>query len=866
MMDRPKIILRTPDGLSQITFRRLRRIDFDACPLVSIEPDRDDAGFYAIAEKPLEAASAPHRSLHDAWQALGNVHELSDTVRAHVETVLGVTAPGPAQTTAMSLPPWPALSATTPRPTAAHPRAYQGTTDKPPRPKSAPSVDLRPYLCDPKGQDWLLTALGINRNEEWMLPAPFRVGLWPLLREQCPADVPAFLALYWALRLDERPALRAAVSKLVSLQADTKGWLQFVTEQAAPWQELFVVLLIESKVYTLDAQATLAEHRDRLADVRDGKWPFHRLFWLLRGLVTGLNPVYMMAGYRMSDLDTGDDSFAQTRQSGYFPETSTLELMAYLKPADDYYEGLARLVWRLCGELPGLGEIVQRMDPCRLVPDVAYSYLRLFVGYQWQDLMPEIRAAKWAFLRGYAGQIEEQLHSIPAEYQQKWVAALKDFLWFWDDPAALANNLPHAFALLQRLARPPFRTECDTSDVTSDYLGNLSGTLRERFLAASDASFRQLEQACQRRNNHCLIGGGTWALTRLLPELAVASLVDYPGKLCKVAKLLGCLPGPMVDEAVTVFGRQPIMADGISEWPLSDIVSFLDHHCGQAVYNPVPRQLREHLAGIRTLTMTLISHYRAQTNKQLTRTRLEMLEAAVLQRLAQNFGVVTPAGAARHALQLYFQADDENRRGFQKFLKAHWDGQRDYLHSHPRTQAWIKRHPGLDIGAWQQGITLVRQLSEHGAVQLAIEQDPLEALKLGTYVGSCLGLGGSFSYSAVAIVLDVNKQVIYARDAEGNVIARQTVAVSEEERLVCFEVYPVGVADAVKQVFADFDQSLAQAVGLPIHDPLREENYEISHILSHDWWDDCAWDLTVDGTSEHSLSLPDGGVQGGNVL
>ncbi|QRK06882.1 hypothetical protein JQX13_43620 [Archangium violaceum] len=49
-----------------------------------------------------------------------------------------------------------------------------------------------------------------------------------------------------------------------------------------------------------------------------------------------------------------------------------------------------------------------------------------------------------------------------------------------------------------------------------------------------------------------------------------------------------------------------------------------------------------------------------------------------------------------------------------------------------------------------------------GEVTLSLEQDTLEALRLGTHVGSCLGLNGLCDCSA-AVVLDVNKRVLYAR-------------------------------------------------------------------------------------------------------
>ena len=77
---------------------------------------------------------------------------------------------------------------------------------------------------------------------------------------------------------------------------------------------------------------------------------------------------------------------------------------------------------------------------------------------------------------------------------------------------------------------------------------------------------------------------------------------------------------------------------------------------------------------------------------------------------------------------------------------------------------------------------------------IRLEQDPLEVLKMGTYVGSCLGLGGGLTYSAAAALLDVNKQVLYARDEQGTVIARQLVAISDDNQLVPFRSIRVRAA------------------------------------------------------------------------
>jgi hypothetical protein len=133
---------------------------------------------------------------------------------------------------------------------------------------------------------------------------------------------------------------------------------------------------------------------------------------------------------------------------------------------------------------------------------------------------------------------------------------------------------------------------------------------------------------------------------------------------------------------------------------------------------------------------------------------------------------------------------------------------------------------------------------------LEIVDQPTPVLRLGTYVGSCLGLGGICAYSAVAVAMDVNKQVLYCRNSSGAVMARQVLAISEAEELVCFGVYPYGVARDLKQAFAEYDRAFARALGLSIHDPDAVENggpsSEVALLLASHWWDDDAWDLRVD--------------------
>ena len=171
-----------------------------------------------------------------------------------------------------------------------------------------------------------------------------------------------------------------------------------------------------------------------------------------------------------------------------------------------------------------------------------------------------------------------------------------------------------------------------------------------------------------------------------------------------------------------------------------------------------------------------------------------------------------------------------------------------YVENHPANRAWLARHPQLTVPAWLAGIELPRECAGKGLVTLSLETDPLEALRLGTYVGSCLGVGGDFTYSAAATVLDINKQVIFARDAEGRFLARQIVAISDDGELVCFEVYPRS-GPAMQQLFIDYDRAFATAIGTTVLTETGdgdEERGDVSRILSQGWHDDGVWSLAVD--------------------
>ena len=789
-MERLVGILRSEGALTTRQVRQNIAIDFTDCAAVALAFSEGMGGWYEFVECPLTdlpPSFLPQAPLREAWEALGDAVTLdTDAVRLVLtQTVLGQPLPR------VLTPPETARMPVRVKPTAAHPRAFAGTKYQPPTPKAPAARNWRPFLCHPHS----LATLAPDAAAEARLPEDFRVSLYPLVRGHSEAVIAEALALYWAMALDSSAERLAAAAYLFILQPgpNPAAWCRVILNQAPEHWTALLHLLIASGADTEDAGKLPASFTAILAETLAGKDPLYRAYWLLHGLTVKIDPTYLLSGYCLADTLDQSYAFHDVRCSGYCPIPTLLHWGEHCREDSDYYAGILLSVWEQCGLRPGLGEILEQTDWTRLTPNAAWRCVRLFSTSwdSWGDLTEAEAEAKWAAARPQIGAMLALAQEVPSEYQDKCAWHLMEYLWQWDTPKELQEYLPSALALTRRLCRPPFALTINPAAATTDFLAHLTFTQRERFLQAPDASFKRLEQACRRDNDAALIGRGTWALARHQAEWTLACFEQDPERLFHAAKRLGTLPAPIRDSIVRA------LAPGAEE---------------------------------------------------TARVSLARLEEAVLSVLASGFPAALREQAEPHALQLQ-QLIEENRRALRKFLAAHWEGRTDYRQTHPLTLRWLAAHPGLDLEAWQRGVTL-RAETNLGMVTLSVEQNPLEALKLGTYVGSCLGLGGSFAYSAAAVVLDINKQVVYARSERGTVVGRQLVAISENDQLVCYEVYPLSAQKELNGAFREFDQLFASVLALPIYGSGEAENYVIAQILSHDWWDDCAWNLAESDEQE----------------
>ncbi len=818
---------------------------------------RFDAGAHAELEapwtvvpsctlQPLSRGSRPE--LWAAWDALASVRRWDESTLEHVLTVLRSTVPStedpgdlPTLAAAASQP-------SPPRATAAHPRAFRGTKARPPRPRQPKALDLRPYLLKRKHLDQVLELLGAPQPADpylaWhhhhdtraSLDPAFVMYLLPLLSGCTWREVGAFAALARGLGLREQPELHAALVAVYLAAGDAAralGWWSHVLAHAAEDRLEAANLIATSEVARLPPlDPTVGASLAPLPAVQ--RWAFYR------GLVSGASVAYLEAGIRLEALARSrlpEPPPGQTDVTSLIQHTIARLGEAML--ADSGAEFWRAFLWMLCGHQPELVELLAEPKFAALAPKAAFALLRLAAAPHWT---PETATEEWTMLAPSLPRLLERATRVATEYQPKFVEELRRVYLLTERGAAPVDA---CLDLAFHLARPPFGTESVAAPALAslafDALDPARGaTYRVALQAAPDSSWLALEDACQRVNRARLLGRGLRLLARHVPELLLSTFATSPGGLLQTAELLCAVS---VEEAALALGeyvRTPLADPGSAQASVERLRDLIEPIASAGGPNPLRRALRRHLQGEARLTEAQLRGHRDRLVAGLELVRLAAIRQAIEQRLAARLQVAKlETSAVRHAAAMLSRVE-VNYRQLRRLLTATLAGDRQWRLRHPRTVEWFARHPKLDRERWLTGIETSGQIEGVGELRLAIEEDPLEALKLGTYVGSCLGRGGGLEYSAAAVVLDVNKQVVYARDRRGAVVGRQLLALSEAEELVCFEVYGTVAPELLRPLFLEFDRTFASSLRLRLHEGRSDEDYQIASILSHDWWDDSA--------------------------
>ena len=119
------------------------------------------------------------------------------------------------------------------------------------------------------------------------------------------------------------------------------------------------------------------------------------------------------------------------------------------------------------------------------------------------------------------------------------------------------------------------------------------------------------------------------------------------------------------------------------------------------------------------------------------------------------------------------------------------------------------RNLGVDVRPWLNTYSRSCVGQNGRKVELAIERDPLEIFQMGAHFQTCLSPGGDKFFSVFAIAADINKHVVYARDASRAVVGRCILALTDEGRVLTFYPYCHDVKLGFDNMIVEFAQELA---------------------------------------------------------
>lgn len=656
------------------------------------------------------------------------------------------------------------------------------------------------------------------------------------------ASVPARLharmvGLFWHLALYRDTPLAVLVARLIATDAGRYSidWCMFATQIMPNRRAEFLEAVAETGMLRRSFAADYADFFLRMENLATkkqfGRWIYHAC----QGLYAGASIAYLVYGFELAAQYCPSFYFGTMQNFSKEDTSAFAQCIAQIRRSPDFYAALPCLLWRRSGEMPGLSGLMAQVAWRRLRPAHAQKFLHFLFSLVPQGTERHGVDNKWFIFQRHFTQICDTFFALRRDYRSKALELLEDFYWYFDDLSVFSRLHTVFLKFLHAVCRRPFSHK------------NLPGTLwcilLQYDLLGDAAALSQIEKFCRSKNTAWLVQRGIRPLVKILNGYAVDLIRAGNTRMLAVARLLGCMARRQRYDILTAVKNCPLMALTPAEENLVPAIAMIDEHRLGKMQNPVPRRLRAHAQGDIQLSEKALSGRLAKLERQLTHFKLHFVAHRIVDGVRRHYGF-TEHPQLDHAL---FMANliSENRRALRGFLAAYTSGDRDYIVKHPATRLWLTKTAVFNRDVWFAGFEIRVTDPAVGELRIATESDPLEKLKLGTYVNSCLGLGGGFMYSAAAAVLDINKHVVYARDTTGRVVARQLLCISDEGKLVPFMVYPIGADQTMQAHFAGFDRRFADALGVPCYDATRGDEYRIANIISRDWWDDSPWDMNA---------------------
>jgi hypothetical protein len=164
-----------------------------------------------------------------------------------------------------------------------------------------------------------------------------------------------------------------------------------------------------------------------------------------------------------------------------------------------------------------------------------------------------------------------------------------------------------------------------------------------------------------------------------------------------------------------------------------------------------------------------------------------------------------------------------------------WD-----LREHPANATFLAmlRKRGIDPAPWLDGIGTIEVGQGTARMKLSLEDDPLEVFHMGRCFGTCLSPGQCNFFSVFANAADINKRVLYARDAHGGVLGRRLLCLTQDGAVLAFHAYCHDAGAGFEETSADFARQLARTMGTVV-----VGRATVPCLVAPAWYDDGPVDI-----------------------
>jgi len=510
-----------------------------------------------------------------------------------------------------------------------------------------------------------------------------------------------------------------------------------------------------------------------------------------------------------------------------------------------FYWDTPLVLWKRFSQLEHLEKFLKRIPWKSFDSDVNCLLLEFIRDWPGHDCkLSKKENAKWNAIQNLFNPLLKQVEALDPKYRESFLDRVK---WLtldcWDREKDFKEKFPLAMQVLARCSRKPHPTYPRIAKITYRVLEMTHDPARQAYIEAPESSFLRMAKLLESDNKYTMFHNAFPILLAMCPAFTVECFRQFPGKLFKTLTKLGTVRTPLRQQVVRKFIGHQLMKIELNKISAGPLYRLVKKYRTPEMTHPAPKNLQRFLEGELQLSPQRVERYSEKFKTNMLSFLLDILDEFIWQALRKNYPVRKSEDAWEHGLQ-FISLLNHNRRPLKQFLQEYFRGNREYIDQHPKTRQWVRKHKKLPLDLWQRGILFCRRTEKFGPVSIQMERDPAEILKMGTYVGTCLSLGGDYMYSAVAALLDINKQVLYARDANQKVIARQLVAVSSNDELVCYTLYPENASFEIKKIFWEYDRDFARALGLSLFDMSESEDkkYTVDLILANDWWDDWPWD------------------------